>query len=275
MRLPRAAAAAAVVAFLGASVLAVTASTGERLGGDTSPAAGLAGPIIERQDFEGAAFPPAGWSVVDVAANTDGVPPRFVFSRQTCMVEPGMGGIAAAWSVGGGSLGDDLPCGSPYPGGTPIDSRLVYRMDTTSLPGGIRANMRFRVDQPDLISFRLCASTGDPNEPYDCVHADALQQSWSEFAEPIAFPRAAGQTDAELVIAYADPSPSGSHVGLVVDNVVIEGLLTPTVTPTATVAPSRSPSPTPTQTPTAAGSATATEPVEVEPIYVPIAHRGD
>lgn len=119
-------------------------------------------------------------------------------------------------------MGDDLPCGAAYPGGTPIETWLVRSIDTTEL-AGIEVQLRYWTDQP-AGRFQVCATTGVKEEPYECVRPDAVPGEWSSPAEPLVFAAAAGRPTTDLVIVYRDPDPTGRHVGLFIDNVVIDGL---------------------------------------------------
>ncbi len=222
---------------------------------------------IHRQTFEGDEFPPPGWSVLDAQAQEEGVPPRYTFSREMCLVQPLVGGTHDSWAVGGGSEGEKLPCGTPYPAGTPVWSWLVYTLDTRPYPAGLQVNLRFRLDQPTQESFLVCATTGDVSNPFHCYRTNGTQTGWTSFVGDLDFSVAANQADASVFVSYQDPSPAGTHFGVFVDNIVIKGLLD---TPSPTIPPQP---PTATNTPTPATPSPTPKPTEPPIgnwIYIPM-----
>jgi hypothetical protein len=236
----------ALAALVGLPALWLPASAG--------PAAPAQPVLLEDQDFEASAFPPAGWIAVDGEAELQGVPPRLVWEGSTCDVEPGTGGARAAWSIGGGSIGSGLGCGAGY-GDEIVDSRLFYGpIDTRPYPGGVRVDFRFKLELPRPSAFSVCASTTDPNAPFACQTLGISQTAWTGLTAPIVLPEAAGQPDAYVVFWFIDLLPDGTlYEGAYVDNVTIHGL--PSGLPTATPTPT-TPGPPPTLTPTPTRTAT-------------------
>jgi len=238
------------LASLGAGVVAAEGASPSR----------LAATPIETQDFEGS-FPPTLWSVTDGAAG--GVPNRYVWSREICDVEPGIGGAAASWAIGGGTKGSLLPCGSVFT--ETIDSFLLYGpFDTRSFGGGLEVNLRLKIDQQTENDFIICATNRDgAPESFTCFGAGVTQSGWTGFNTPLEFPYAGGLEAAFVWFNYRDRQPTGHNTGIFIDNVVIEGVSGPFVTATATATsatatPSASPSPTPTSSATSTKTATLT-----------------
>lgn len=218
--------------------------------------------VIESQDFEGGTFPPPGWAAFDSLND----PAEFQWDRETCQVEPGVGGSRSVWALGGGSGGAGLSCGAEYV--DPVDTALIYGpIDTTGFPGGLRVSMRVWLDIPDLRpdaeAFMVCANPGpSPEQPVSCWGTGRVESGWEEFA-PLDFPLSTGLTDVYVWIYYFDRMPEGGHVGVFVDNIVIEGVggsggSTPTPTTPTSATPTGTPSRTATGTATASDTPTAT-----------------
>ncbi len=215
----------------------------------------LAPVVIERQGFEGD-FPPAGWQVLDRAAQSDRVPARYQWAKETCEVEPLVGGSAAAWVAGGGSEGTKLGCVTPYPAAAKVNAWLSYVMDLTPYPMGFTLRMKLLLDQP--LNERG-AQTNMQIAIIDLETSEGIAYNISSPAPltwlPLVLPEEdlaqfGGLAQVAVVIAYQDNPAPGGHVGAVVDNVVLEGLpVEHTATPTATSTPVATATPTPTATP--------------------------
>lgn len=247
---------ASITAGLAVGANAVRADAGPALAGRlTARLASPADVTIERQDFEGTAFPPPGWIRFDDEAHQNNQPDQFVWSRETCDVWSGQGGQAAAWAVGDGALGGNLACGAPYPDTATIDSWLVYGpIDARLYPGGLNVTLDYKLDEPRSMSFIVCATIASA-PGFACYASPQIQVDWSHFG-PMRFPDAAGISDAEIWIIYRDRDPLGTNNGVFIDNVVIEGISSaPSPTPTGGGVV---PTPTKTVTPSATATATAT-----------------
>jgi hypothetical protein len=219
--------------------------------------------LVEYQDFEDEAFPPVGWKIYDVLALQAGErDPRITWGREVCDVDPRVGDAAAAWGVGGGSQGSQLTCGAPYT--QAVDSRLTYEdIDTRTFPGGLRVQLRLKVDLPQDEALYICASRNDDPDRLACRYPVDPPAGWITFREPLKYPAAANLPDAEIELIYRDREPQGNHFGVFVDNISIEGLLEvfPTDTPAG---PTDTPAP-PTETPV---------PTPVRPtIFLPMAMK--
>lgn len=210
-----------------------------------------AGVTIERQDFEGD-FPPPGWQVLDRAAAQDRVAARYQWARETCEVEPLVGGRAAAWAVGGGSEGAKLGCLTAYPAGARVNTWLSYVADLTAYPQGFKLRMKLLLDQPrnergSETNMQVAVIDLDTSEGVAYSISTPRPLSWL----PLELPEEdltpfGGRPQVAIVIAYQDDPAWGGHLGAVVDNVIIEGLtIERTPTPTA----SATPHPTATATP--------------------------
>lgn len=209
---------------------------------------------IASADFESTSFPPVGWRVVDQQSS----PPAYVWDRETCEVDPGTGGAAAAWALGGGSGGSGLACGSTY--ADAVDTFLIYGpIDTRPFDEGIRVSLMVWLDMPASQSFIVCATHGPGESDFQCFETGVTETDWASFA-PLDFPLTAGRTDVEVWINYRDREPSGGHVGAFVDNVTIDGLSSgapPTVTATSSATATGAPQVTPSSTVTLQATATA------------------
>ena len=189
---------------------------------------------IEFQQFEGDTFPPEGWTTWDNDNRTGGPDETYTWGTQDCDIPTDSLGLKAAWSVGGGRLGQELLCAGNYD--QPARSWLLRTdIDSSDYPGGIQVNMRFKVDLPRDEAFEICGSTESPTT-IACSHAVAPTPGrWLSFRDPIVFNRAGGLTDAVIILRYVDESPGGGNIGVFIDDLVIEGVLgeaPPTVTPT-------------------------------------------
>lgn len=223
--------------------------------------------VIEHQDFEAADFPPEGWETWDNDHPSGGPEETYTWGPQDCDVAAESTGVKTAWSVGGGRLGEALLCGGNYD--APARSWLARTgIDTRAFPGGIQVNLLFKVDIPRDEAFQICAST-EIVTTIACSRAlEPTPGRWISFREPIHFPRAAGLENAAVILRYEDPAPDGSHIGVFVDDIVIEGLL-------------GAPPPSPTSTTAAGPTATATTrppdptaPVPTGPrVFMPLAFR--
>ncbi len=211
--------------------------------------------VIERQGFEGE-FPPPGWQVVDVQAQRDRVPSRYEWAKETCVIEPLVGGSGAAWAAGGGSEGTKLGCVTPYPAGAKIGTMLSYIMDLSTYPAGFKMKMRALIDQPmnergQDTNFQIAVIDLDTSEgiaynissprPFTWLPLELPEEDLAQFG---------GVEKTALILLYSDDSTSSGHVGVIVDNVVLEGLsIDVTATPTATELPPPTPTRPPTNTP--------------------------
>ncbi len=211
--------------------------------------------VIERQGFEGD-FPPAGWQVLDRAAQADRVPARYQWSKQTCEVEPLVGGSAAAWVAGGGSEGGKLGCVTPYPAGAKLNSWLSYVMDLTSYPMGFTLRMKLLLDQPlnergQRTNMQVAIIDLETSEGIAYSISSPAPLSWLPLVLPEEdLAQFGGRAQVAIVIAYEDNPAVGGHVGAVVDNILIEGLpIEQTATPTSSPTPEATATPTPTATP--------------------------
>ena len=224
--------------------------------------------LIEFQPFEDEVFPPEGWGAWDRIKRRQGnlVDIDYTWGRETCDLDEQFGYDYAVWSSGGGAKGSLLtPC-KEYP--EAVSSRLFYdRLNTVDYPGGLTVNFTFKLDVPVIGSFVICAPIKDDASHYQCFWPlETDTEGWKTFPEPIAFTSAAGLTGAEVVFAYEDLTPDGTHIGVYLDNVDIEAALTvpgaPTLTPsvTPTDRPTRTPSNTPVPTKTLLRPATNTPP---------------
>jgi hypothetical protein len=246
--------------------------------GSTERGLGLSAVVLETQDFESLSFPPTGWSIEDAEAG--GGPAQYVWSRETCDVEPGIGGLAAAWAIGGGVKGSMLPCGGVFT--DTVDSFLIYGpIDTRPYGDGLEVNLRMKIDQQDANDFIICATNieGSPDS-ITCFSSGVEQTPWTGFNTPLEFPDSGGMEEAYVWFNYRDRQPTGMHTGVFVDNIVIEGVpgsggtptaTSPTSTPTQTMEPTSTwtPSVTPTHTATPTASNTPTHTATRTPTRTP------
>ncbi len=239
--------------------------------GPSAPAAPV---LITEEDFEEEEFPPPGWTVQDEAARLDQVENRYTFSREICNTMTIIGGMAAAWAVGGGSEGEQLPCWTPYSAGTDIHSLLLYTVDTRIYAAGLQVGMHMNLKVPEGAppeTFQVCVTTGDDAQPFQCYNISSGSPGQWGTLRPMTFDMAANQETAILFVRYQDPGGSLQTEGVLIDNVKVWGLPEP-VEPTATepivtdtpVTPPTQQPPTPTNTP----------PVVKHAVYMPMAVKG-
>lgn len=204
--------------------------------------------VIASEGFEGDTFPPEGWEVVDRIAGQAGQEDQWTWGRQTCEV-PSTGGTAAAWGVGGGAQGSQLPCWTAY--SEPVDGLLVYPgIDTTGYAGGVSVTFVFKPDIPRNNAFQICWAPS-PEEQATCRSYNVPPEQQNRWLVPqdTVLPDSAGHSDLVVFFRYLDEEPTGASRGAIVDNVLIEGLLeeptpVPTTAPTNTRPPTQPPQPT-------------------------------
>jgi hypothetical protein len=220
--------------------------------------------------FESTTFPPPNWELVDRLAATAGAPPRYVWDRETCDVDPLRGGQAAVWAVGGGQLGSQLPCASAYT--APVDSWLVYGpIDTRAFSGGLAVNLLVKLDQASASGgqMQLCATQGPTTNDVSCRAFNDQKTNWVTFTTPLVMEWAAGHAAAVFALRYVDATPPGNVFGALADNVVLQGVrgdLPPTATDTPAV---------PSATETLPPSATHTQrPPAIGRVYLPWLYGG-
>lgn len=237
--------------------------------GPSVPAAPV---LITEEDFEDEEFPPPGWTVQDEAARPD--PPRYTFSREICNTMTILGGLAAAWAVGGGSEGEQLPCWTPYPAGTDIHSLMLYTVDTRIYAAGLQVGMHMNLKVPEGAppeTFQVCTTTGDDAQPFQCYNISSGSPGQWGTLRPMTFDMAANQETAILFIRYQDPGGSLQAEGVLIDNVKVWGLPEP-IEPTNTEPPiTDTPVVPPTEPPP---TATNTPPVVRHAVFMPMAMKG-
>lgn len=236
------------------------ATSHARPGGAEARVAAQGPELIHAQMFEDAQFPPDGWEVVDltVATGDDAV---MSWGRQTCENKPDTGSTAGAWSNGGGTVGGQATCWTPYTQRT--DTWMVYGgIDATGYDGGLRVLFDAKVDPPSNNAFQMCWASATQQQPrcrsYNITGAGLEDKWWYPSTPEIA--EAAGHQDVGILFWYSDPphpdtgEPVGGNKGAIVDNIIIEGLAEP-ATPVPTSGSQNTPVPTagPTQPPVPAG----------------------
>lgn len=212
-------------------------------------------PILVQEGFEDVDFPPAGWAVYDELYGGKGDAGKHVWSRQTCQLEPGPGGGAAAWSSGGGRGGRTHGCGQQLR--EPTSMRLTREgIDARQYPQGLEVQFTMWADLPlGSQAVNLCwRSQGEAS--VNCrvmpFTSPEVLRAWVAPNMPIFLPGTAGKQDIEVMLWFDDSGGSGAYSGVFVDNIVIRGRQSGTTAP-----------PTPTRTPT---RATATSRPPDEPV---------
>ncbi|MBK8541937.1 MAG: hypothetical protein IPL60_18355 [Ardenticatenia bacterium] len=202
-------------------------------------------------DFEGAVFPPNGWTLFDNVNLKAGRESRHAWSRQTCERASIVGGTASAWCSGGGLDGVKNPCGTNVGLGT--EPWLQHPgIDISAYPAGIQIDLTVFMDTP--VGQRIlyvCAAEGGSRD-FSCVTLslpnEQLRATWLALQAPIYLPDTAGLSTVQVAFVYNDRDGAGDYPGVFIDNVKIEGLLE--MPPTAETSPTATRRVTPTRTPT-------------------------
>lgn len=213
--------------------------------------------LVDMQNFDDPTFPPGTWQVIDRKVPT-GTAARRAWGRETCEVDPQRGGQGAAWSVGGGTAGGAATCWSPYPAGAAeaVDTWMVLSgIDATTFDGGLSFMFTFMHDLPTGNAFTFCIQKGPYDQPI-CRYFPNLDDSnrgqWLQPETPAIFVEAAGTRDMMAFFRFRDDNPAGTRRGILLDNVLIQGLTdlaTETTVPT-NVPPTTGPGPTQVPQPT-------------------------
>ncbi len=217
--------------------------------------------VLESQDFEGTEFPPTGWRTFDDLA-PEGVDPNFIWAMEDIEV-PRDGGVQAAWSIGGGTIGGTLGFGGVY--ADPVASVLAYGpMDLTAFPDGLTVQHQFYPDLPvrtgepnnaaEAKAFLVCTDRRDSTTNLDCrtlASEDGPRKQWVGWGEPLEFALAGGLDEVFVYFIHRDLTPEGTHMGVIIDNVEIVGKTIsdpgpgPSPVPTASSTPQPGPGPGP------------------------------
>ena len=218
--------------------------------------AGLLDDVLESQDFEGDAFPPEGWRTFDDIASQNGVDARYEWGLQD-IETPREGGFQAPWSIGGGTIGSTIGFGGVYT--SEVASVLAYGpIDASDYPEGLTVDHEFYPDLPvrsgaqgvpeQAKSFLVCTDRRDSATNLDCrtlSNEDEPRKRWVGWQEPLDFRLAGGMEEVFVYFIHRDLFPSGEHMGVIIDSVVISGKTTsdpgPGPTPESTPDPGPGP----------------------------------
>lgn len=202
---------------------------------------------IAFETFEEDVWPPENWEVmgIDDAGQQDD---SYTWGRVTCEAYES---DAAAWSLGGGTEGSNLPCWTPY--SNYVDTYLMYPgIDTTNYQGGIQIQLRLKRHIPRDDAFRICVMRAGEQQA-SCFSTrigddPGVETPWLQLSNPWVFENTGGLTDLMFFFWFTDRDPDGNFKGVLVDDVLIEGLpeqAPPTNTPTPGPGEPTQPPPTP------------------------------
>jgi len=223
--------------------------------------------FIHEASWESRRFPQGTdehWRTFDALAAVPGLTDEISWGRADC---EGSVGEAAAWSVGGGSVGGSLSCeDKDYPpqlgeacrsfGGCRVRTSLQYlTFDAGDVPYGVRLTFDYKAKLPPGAIFRVgVGDFGARTEAgfpilrfYEDFEADTSGE-W-RLATTREFPEAAGINELVITFIYEhDPAVEGGY-GIFIDNVHADAKFRENPPPCPSPP---TPIPTPTHTPTQA-----------------------